>query len=213
MIQVNDFMKMTVSLLAIVEPIGIVPFFLSVTHGWPRARANGAARAAALTVLIVLLLSTFLGEALLSTFGISLASFSVGGGLILLMLALSMLSAREMGMHQTPEEAEEALERDALAVVPLGVPLLAGPGAISNVVIQSHQYGGGVDVYLALVLSISAVALIVFLVFRSAGFIDDRLGTTGVNLVTRLMGLILAALAVEMMARGLLELFPGLGSR
>jgi multiple antibiotic resistance protein len=81
------------------------------------------------------------------------------------------------------------------------------------VVIQSHQYGGGVDVYLALVLAISAVALIVFLVFHSAGFIADRLGTTGVNLVTRLMGLILAALAVEMMARGLLELFPGLAGR
>lgn len=97
-----------------------------------------------------------------------------------------------------------------MAVVPLGVPLLAGPGAISNVIVQSHQYGGGVDVYLALSLAIIAVAFSVFMAFRSAEWISERLGTTGVNLVTRLMGLILAALAVEMMARGLLELFPGL---
>ena len=210
MIQASDFMKMTVSLFAIVEPVGIVPFFLSVTNGWTRERARMAARAAALTVLVVLLVSMLLGEGLLSMFGISLASFSVGGGLILLMLALSMMKASQMEMRQTPEEADETEARNALAVVPLGVPLLAEPGAMSNVIVQSHQYGGGVDVYLALALAIVVVALSVFLVFRSAEFISDRLGTTGVNLVTRLMGLILAALAVEMMADGLQELFPGL---
>jgi multiple antibiotic resistance protein len=211
MIQVNEFLKMTVSLFAIVEPIGIVPFFLSVTHGWTHERTHAAARAAALTVLVVLLVSLLLGEGLLSVFGISLASFAVGGGLILLVLALSMLSANEKGMHQTPEEAEEAMARNAVAVVPLGVPLLAGPGAMGNVIVQSHQYGGGLDVYLALALAIVVVALSVFLVFRSAEVIASRLGTTGVNLVTRLMGMLLAALAVEMMAGGLLELFPGLG--
>ena len=202
---------MTVSLFAIVEPIGIVPFFLSVTHGWTRERTHAAARAAALTVLVVLLASMLLGEGLLSIFGISLASFAVGGGLILLILALSMMKASQMEMRQTPEEAYETEERNALAVVPLGVPLLAGPGAMSNVIVQSHQYGAGMDIYLALALAIIVVALSVFLVFRSAEVIADRLGTTGVNLVTRLMGLILAALAVEMMAGGMLELFPGLG--
>lgn len=210
MIQMSDFLKMTVSLFAIVEPVGIVPFFLSVTNGWMRERARKAARAAALTVLVVLLASMLLGEGLLSVFGISLASFSVGGGLILLMLALSMMKANQMEMRQTPEEADEIEARNALAVVPLGVPLLAGPGAMSNVIVQSHQYGGGVDVYFVLALAIVVVALSVFLVFRSAELISDRLGTTGVNLVTRLMGLILAALAVEMMADGLVELFPGL---
>ncbi len=210
MIQVHEFLKMTVSLFAIVEPIGIVPFFLSVTHGWSRSRTHAAARAAALTVLLVLLISMLLGEGLLSVFGISLASFAVGGGLVLLMLAMSMMKASQMEMRQTPEEADETEARNAMAVVPLGVPLLAGPGAISNVIVQSHQYGGGVDVYLALSLAIIAVAFSVFMAFRSAEWISERLGTTGVNLVTRLMGLILAALAVEMMARGLLELFPGL---
>jgi len=211
MIEVSEFLKMTVSLFAIVEPIGIVPFFLSVTHGWPRERVHAAARAAAVTVFLVLLVSMLLGEGFLSIFGISLASFAVGGGLILLMLALSMMKANQMEMRQTPEEAYEVEERNAMAVVPLGVPLLAGPGAMSNVIVQSHQYGAGVDVYLALALAIVVVSLSVFWVFRSAGLIVNRLGTTGVNLVTRLMGLILAALAVEMMARGLLELFPGLG--
>ncbi|TQV64153.1 MAG: NAAT family transporter [Halothiobacillaceae bacterium] len=209
-IELTDVLKMTVSLLAIVEPFGIVPFFLAVTQGWPRPRALAAARTTAFTVLTVLVVSVFAGEAMLGVFGISLASFSVGGGLILLMLALSMLRAQEVGLRQTPEEAEETAERNAAAVVPMGVPLLAGPGAISNVIIQSHQFGGGVDVHVALVLAILFVALVVAVVFSFAGWIADRLGTVGVNLVTRLMGLILAALAVEMMARGLSELFPGL---
>ncbi|MEF3193605.1 MAG: NAAT family transporter [Halothiobacillaceae bacterium] len=210
MIEPADFLKMTVSLLAIVEPFGIIPFFLAVTSGWPRARTLAAARTTALTVLIVLVMTVLFGEMLLGVFGISLASFAVGGGLILLMLALSMLRAQEVGLRQTPEEAVETPERNAAAVVPLGVPLLAGPGAISNVIIQSHQHGGGMDVQIAIVLAIAIVALIVAIVFSFAGFIADRLGTIGVNLVTRLMGLILAALAVEMMANGLVELFPGL---
>jgi multiple antibiotic resistance protein len=209
-IEPTDFLKMTVSLLAIVEPFGIVPFFMAITQGWARPRALAAARTAALTVLIVLVLAVLIGEMLLSLLGISLASFAVGGGLILLMLALSMLRAQEVGLRQTPEEAEETPERSAAAVVPLGVPLLAGPGAISNVIIQSHQYGGGMDVQVAIVLAITIVALVVGLVFSFAGWIAERLGTIGVNLVTRLMGLILAALAVEMMANGLVELFPGL---
>ncbi len=212
MIEPSDFLKMTVSLFAIVEPIGIVPFFLAVTRRWPRARRLAAARTTALTVLIVLVMSVLIGEALLGLLGISLASFAVGGGLILLMLALSMLRAQELGLRQTPEEAEETPERSAAAVVPMGVPLLAGPGAISNVIIQSHQYGGGMDVQMALILAIAIVALTVGLVFSFASFIADHLGTVGVNLITRLMGLILAALAVEMMANGLIELFPGLAS-
>jgi multiple antibiotic resistance protein len=126
------------------------------------------------------------------------------------MLALSMLRAQEVGLRQTPEEAMETPERSGAAVVPMGVPLLAGPGAISNVIIQSHQYGGGMEVHIALFLAIVIVALVVGVVFSFAGLIAHRLGTVGVNLVTRLMGLILAALAVEMMANGLLELFPGL---
>lgn len=210
MIEATDFLKMTVSLLAIVEPFGIVPFFIAMTQGWTRARLLAAARTAALTVLIVLILAVLIGETLLSLLGISLASFAVGGGLILLMLALSMLRAQEVGLRQTPEEAEETPERSTAAVVPLGVPLLAGPGAISNVIIQSHQYGGGLEVQVAIVFSIVIVASIVGLVFSFAGWLADRLGTVGVNLVTRLMGLLLAALAVEMMANGLLELFPGL---
>ncbi|MEW6444432.1 MAG: MarC family protein [Pseudomonadota bacterium] len=210
MIEPTDFLKMTVSLFAIVEPVGIVPFFLAITHGWSRERSLRAARTTSMTVLAVLMISLLAGEAMLGVFGISLPSFAVGGGLILLMLALSMLRAQEVGLRQTPEEAEEAPERNAAAVVPLGVPLLAGPGAISNVIIQSHQYGGGLDVHLALALAILLVALSVGLVFSFGDWIAKRLGTVGVNLVTRLMGLILAALAVEMMAKGMIELFPGL---
>ncbi|MEW6467150.1 MAG: MarC family protein [Pseudomonadota bacterium] len=210
MIELSDFLKMTVSLYVIVEPIGIVPLFLAVTRGWPRRRSLVTAATAALTMFVVLVLTVLAGERILGVFGISLASFAVGGGLILLMLALSMLRAQEVGLRQTPEELVETPERSGAAVVPIGVPLLAGPGAMGNVIIQSHQYGGGADVQVALILAVTVVALIVGLVFAFAGLIADRLGTVGVNLVTRLMGLLLAALAVEMMANGMVELFPGL---
>ena len=119
--------KATISLFAIVDPIGSIPLFLSATHGWTAPRRNMAARAAALTVFIVLGVSAFLGEAILRFFGISLASFSVAGGILLLLLSVSMMQARYVPMRQTDDEAQEAAEKGSVGVVPLGVPPAGGP--------------------------------------------------------------------------------------
>jgi multiple antibiotic resistance protein len=205
--------KAIISLFAIVDPVGTIPLFLAATHGWPVARRNHAARVASATVLAVLAIIALLGEGFLRFFGISLASFSVAGGVLLMLLAVSMMQARRTPLRQTSEEAEEASERDSVGVVPLGVPLLAGPGAISQVIIVGHNAETqGLWQQVLLLVPIALVSLSVWLVFRAALPLSRRLGATGIHVVTRLMGLITAAIAVEMMARGLGALFPGLMS-
>lgn len=209
--ELGELIKIAVSLFAIVDPIGSIPLFLTATHGWPAQRRVHAAQVASLTVLVVLGLSIFMGTAILHFFGISLASFSVGGGLLLLLLAISMMQAKSTPIRQTQEEAEEAAERESVGVVPLGVPLLAGPGAITQVILASHNSGAEHILHQTLLLlPVALVALSVWLIFRAAIPLSRRMGATGIHIVTRLMGLVIAAISVEMIARGLLELFPGL---
>lgn len=210
-IDLTELGKLAISLFAIVDPIGSIPLFLSAAHGWSAVRRRRAARIAAVTVFVVLGVTVFLGEAILAFFGISLASFSVGGGILLLLLAISMMQAQHSPIRQTEEEAEEAAERESIGAVPLGVPLLAGPGAISQIIIASHNAGAQLLQHQTLLLlPIAGVALAVWLVFRAAMPLSHRLGSVGIHIVTRLMGLIIAAISVEMIAKGLGTLFPGL---
>ncbi len=205
-----ELAKAALALFAIVDPVGVIPMFLLATHGYTLAQSRAAARIAALTVLGVLTLFTFLGEPLLMFFGIRLAAFAVAGGLLLLLLALSMVQARVSPQRQTQDEAAEAEEREAVGVVPLGIPLLAGPGAITHVIVAASAARGEVLHQAALLVPVGLVALSVWLSFRAAPVISRRLGKTGIHVVTRLMGLIIAAISVEMIADGLGKLFPGL---
>lgn len=205
-----QLVKAALALFAIVDPVGVIPMFLMATQGYTLVQSRAAARIAALTVLGVLTLFAFLGEPLLAFFGIRLAAFSVAGGLLLLLLALSMVQARVSPQRQTQDEAVEAEEREAVGVVPLGIPLLAGPGAITHVILAASAAKGAVLHQAALLIPIGLVALSVWLSFRAAPAISRRLGKTGIHVVTRLMGLIIAAISVEMIADGLGKLFPGL---
>ena len=207
---IPELVKAALALFAIVDPVGVIPIFLLATHGYTLAQSHAAARIAALTVLGVLTLFTFAGEPLLMFFGIRLAAFSVAGGLLLLLLALSMVQAHVSPQRQTRDEAVEAEERDAVGVVPLGIPLLAGPGAITHVIVAASAARGEVLHQIALLIPVAVVALSVWLAFRAAPVISRRLGKTGIHVVTRLMGLIIAAISVEMIATGLGKLFPGL---
>ncbi len=207
---ISELVKAALALFAIVDPVGVIPLFLVATHGYSLAQSRSAARIAALTVLGVLTLFTFLGEPMLGFFGIRLAAFSVAGGLLLLLLALSMVQAHVSPQRQTRDEAVEAEERDAVGVVPLGVPLLAGPGAITHVIVAAGAAHGNVLQQTALLIPVALVALSVWLSFRAAPMIAKRLGKTGIHVVTRLMGLIIAAISIEMIASGLGKLFPGL---
>lgn len=207
----NELFKTTVGLLAIVNPVGSMPVFLGATDGFSTAERRRVARITSITVFVVLAVSALIGTVVLEFFGISIPSFQVGGGLLLMLLAVSMMQARESGLRQTPQESEEAAAKHAVAVVPLAIPLLAGPGAISTMIIASHRVPG-FGYQLKLVVPGAIIAVIVWGTLLVSVRLSHRLGTTGMNIITRLMGLVLAALAVEFIARGLQELFPVLGA-
>jgi multiple antibiotic resistance protein len=203
--------KVTIALFAIVNPIGSVPIFISATDGWSSQERSKTAKTVAITVFIVLAVSAFLGDKILNFFGISIPSFQVGGGILLMLISISMMHGKQSGTRQTPEEAQSMTERNTIAIVPLSIPLLAGPGAISNMIITAQQ-NGGFSGHLFLILPIFIIAIIIWLVLRLSLGISQQLGSIGINIVTRLMGLILAAMAVEFIAHGLIGLFPKLAS-
>jgi multiple antibiotic resistance protein len=203
--------KIGIALFAIVNPIGSVPIFISATDGWNRQQKLRTANVVALTVFLVLGASALFGEGILDFFSISIPSFQVGGGILILLIAINMLHAKQSHSKQTPEEAKTMEERDVIAIVPLSIPLLAGPGAISSMIIAA-QDSTTFGAQLSLLMPILLVALLVWLSLQLSSYIAGKLGTIGINIVTRLMGLILAAMAVEFIAHGLSGLFPALAS-
>lgn len=204
-----SLLKIGIALFAIVNPIGSVPIFISATSGWSSTERSKTAKTVALTVFIVLTIAAFLGDQILDFFGVSIPSFQVGGGILLMLIAISMMHAKQSGAHQTPEEVQSLAEKEVIAIVPLSIPLLAGPGAISNMIIAAQQ-NSSVAGHLSLIIPIFFVCAIIWLVLTLAVAITRKLGTIGINIVTRIMGLILAAMAVEFIARGLTGLFPKL---
>jgi multiple antibiotic resistance protein len=201
--------KTGIALFAIVNPVGSVPIFISATDGWsPKDRAR-TAKTVGLTVFLVLMISAFLGNGILDFFSISIPSFQVGGGILVMLIAISMMHGKQSHARQTPEEAQAVAEREVIAIVPLSIPLLAGPGAISSMIITAQKHSGFWG-HLSLVVPVAAVCLLIWLTLRLSSAIAHKLGTLGINIVTRLMGLILAAMAVEFIAQGISGLFPGL---
>jgi len=202
--------KSAVGLVAIVNPPIAVPIFVSLTEGQSSRDRRRTARLTGLSVLIILMVSAWIGGPLLGALGIRFSSFRVGGGILLLLMAIAMLHARQTGSRRRAEELEEAETKEQVAVVPLALPILAGPGAISLVILD-FQRGDDLMTRAGICLNIALVALLVWVMLRSAERVAAVLGKTGINIVSRIMGLLLAALAVELIASGLLELFPGLG--
>ena len=201
--------KQFISLLAIVNPIGAIPLFLAWTASRSRHERAASARTAAVTAVLALLAAAWLGDALFAFFGIRLASFRVGGGLLLLLMAMAMLQAETPRAKHAATEDEEARSKESIGVVPLGIPLLAGPGSIS-LVIDAVQRAPAAAGKLVLSGEILLVGAATWAALQSGERIFTRVGETGINIVTRLMGLILAAVAVELLAAGALALFPGL---
>lgn len=204
----QDYFRFTVTLLAVLDPFLAVPIFLSVTAGRDAASRTRLVNAVTVTVFLVLAGAAVFGEGLLRLIGASLPAFQVGGGLVLLLMALSMLNAEAGQIRQTEREAQELESGTRFGVVPLAVPLLAGPGAISTTIIAA-QAGGPAHIG-AIIACIALIAAIEWVILRLADPVGARLGTTGLNIATRLLGLLLAAIAIEMMARGLKILLPGL---
>jgi multiple antibiotic resistance protein len=207
---ISEYLKFFVALLAIVNPVGVIPIFINMTADQDEMVRNRNGVMAAVSMGIILMVVLFSGEAILRFFGISVGSFRVGGGILILLMAISMLHAKMSRVRQTEEEERDSVERDSVAVVPLGTPLLAGPGAISTVILYAQRYSS-ITHYLYLLGIIVLLVGLTALAFRLASPTARLLGKTGINVVTRLMGLIMAAVGVEFIANGLKQLFPVLG--
>ena len=204
-------LKPLITLIAIVNPLAIVPFFIHYTQGFSQAQLRQTISTAAISTFVVVAGCALLGLQILDFFNISLQSFQVGGGMLLLISAMNMLNARpaEDRRHEGTLEAgaEKAAMGNSVAVVPLTIPLLTGPAAMSTVVIYADQ-AANIWQQIALLGYGVVLAIAVWAAFSLADPISRVLGKTGINVMTRLMGLILAALAVEVMAGGLMKLFP-----
>jgi multiple antibiotic resistance protein len=203
-------MRYLVTLTAVLDPFLAIPIFIGVTAGQDAAARRRLANVVTLTVFLVLAGAVFLGEGLLKIMGASLEAFQVGGGLVLLLMALAMLNAKAGEMRQTPAEAAELEAGGVSGVVPLAVPLLAGPGAIGTSIIAGQA--GGAPHKLALAACILIVCAVLWWMLRAAHTVGERISKTGLNVATRLLGLLLAAIAIQTMAEGLRRLFPGLSA-
>lgn len=205
----TEYTRFFIALFVILDPFAAVPIFLALTRSYSASERGRIANISALTVLLVLVVVALIGETLLQTMGTSLASFRVGGGIVLLLMAISMLNGQTGTVRTTPEEEAEAENRNAIAVVPLAIPLMAGPGSISTAIIQMQRSDTEFHALLV-ILTIILVCVLLWLVLRLATVIGKALGHIGLNIINRLFGLILAAIAVEIMANGVKELFPAL---
>ncbi len=207
-------LKPLVTLLAIVNPLAIVPFFIHYTQGFSREQRRNTIWVSSFSAFVVIAVSALAGLHILEFFGISLASFQVGGSMLLLTSALNMLNAQpaeaKTNTHEMEDGAEKAARGASIAVVPLTIPLLTGPASMSTVVIYAEKAKTFFQLSTLVGYGV-VIGLATALCFALAEPIARVLGKTGINVMTRLMGLILAALSVEVMSDGLTKLFPILG--
>jgi multiple antibiotic resistance protein len=193
------------SVFFLVDPIVAVPTFLIITANTEQKHRKHMARRAAWTCLIVLCSFAAGGRLIFKLFGITLPAFRIAGGVILLLIGIDMLRARRSQTKKTPSETEESMEKEDVGIIPLGVPMLAGPGSISTVMVlvggaPAWWYAGGVF------LSIGVVALLSYWILAAADRVRGYLGETGIRIPTRLMGLLLTAIAVQFMLNGLADI-------
>lgn len=205
----TEILKDFVGIFAILNPLGAIPVYLSMTANKSATEIKRIAIKTSIAVAIILVVSIWLGSIVLQFFGITMPAFRIASGLLVLLVAISMFHAKTSGATNTDQETIEATEQDDIAIVPLAMPLLAGPGAISLVIVNVNQMEHWVEKVL-LTLSIFILAAIIWLTLRIANNLGSLMGTAGINTATRIMGLLLAAMAVQSMIQGLVEAFPSL---
>lgn len=201
-----------VNFIVIIDPIGVVPFFVGHTAHLDAAGRRATALKSVTIAAAILLVFTVVGQPLLHYLGVSVAAFRIAGGVLLLLLAVDMVLVKESGIRATTQkEEEEATHRPDVAVFPLAVPLIAGPGAITSVILLQSQNAASLADRSVVAGVMIVVLLITGLAFLVATRIKDLLGVTGINVMTRVLGIILAALAVSNILEGLRASFPALG--
>lgn len=211
MLSFADYIQIAIGIVTIFSPFAALPIFVSLTSNTTIQQKNETAKTAAFAAGIAGLVSVWIGQYILAFFGISISSFKIAGGILLLLMAINMLNAKVPNAKNTKEELEEAQEKSIniseIAVVPLAIPLIAGPGAISTIIIFSQKSDTIMHlIYMSII--IVSIALFIFVALRGATLITRKLGITGINIISRVMGLILASISIEFITSGLLTVFP-----
>ena len=200
--RVMELLLIFTSILFIVDPFAVIPTFLAMTVRDTPAQRRVLARRGAWTCAITLIAFAVGGSVIFKIFGITIGAFKIAGGVLIGLNALDMVQARRSQQRETPVETAEGIQKDDIGILPLGVPMLAGPGAISTVMVLalgSKSVAATAAVYISIVLT----ALITFLVLSAASMVERRLGQTGMRILTRLMGLVLCAIAVQFIIDGI----------
>ena len=200
MIDTAFFITSFVTLFVIIDPIGLTPLFVALTQGMSVKQRRAIAIRATLVSAGILALFAIFGEALLGFIGISMAAFKIAGGILLLLTALDMLFQRRTKRRE--DTAEEDDDLDDPSVFPLAIPLIAGPGSIATVILLAGAHPGFSGLGLSLAVMV-LVLLVTFIFFEAATPLERLFGKTGINVVSRLLGMLLAALAVQFMLNGL----------
>jgi multiple antibiotic resistance protein len=203
----DEYMKMLAGLLSVVDPIGAIPFFISLTNHRSHKERQRIAWISAASVGCVLFLALAGGNSILNFFGIGVPAFQIAGGIVIFLMGISMLKAADDHSRHTPEEHIETIEKESIAIVPLAIPLLSGPGAMSSIIVEHNLNNSWNHDFLASGV-IATVAFSVLICLLMAEKIADLLGQTGMNLITRVFGLIILSLSVEFITKGLGEIFP-----
>ena len=190
------------------NPFALLGIYINLTQKYSLPEKKKILVVMVIAVNIILFVFLFTGTKLLNFFGVDIAGFTMAGGIIIFLIGLGMIRAKHEEDHlRGNEDATEKDSPSSIATVPLAIPILGGPGTISTVINLSHTYNSTTG-FIAIAIGIVTVTLIVFVVFFYASRIAKKLGRTGLNVITRIMGLILMAMAFDMLAKGLVGLFP-----
>jgi len=205
-----DSVKFLVAMIIMMNPLGSLSIFLQLTKHNAIKRQRKIALKSFLTIIIIMIISIWIGSRVLDWLGITIPSFRFAGGIILLLMGLAMLQSHESNVSHTHADDTAAEERDSIAVVPLAMPVIIGPGAISTLIIASTDSAGWYDrVWLSVLCLILGVAMGLMLYY--ARNISDAVGDSVMKVITRIMGMLIMAIAAGMLATGLIGLIPILG--
>ncbi|ALF59172.1 MarC family protein [Psychrobacter urativorans] len=210
----TEIIKIILAFMVLINPFGALTLFLDLTRGYSMTNRRKVARIACLTIFITISFFTLAGESLLKVLGISIGSFQMAGGILVFLIAINMMNGEGNPVKPDQENFDVGNIHDqppstAAAVVPLAIPMMIGPGGISTVIIYSSQISGVLRVS-AVIIAGLLISIFCYLALMAAGRISRVLGDTGLNIMSRIMGMLLAAVAIEIIVSGLRTLFPNL---
>lgn len=207
MTDLTDIAKFFISMISILNPIGALPLFITLTRHYSQEEIKNVAINCSWAIAITLFVSLIFGNYILAFFGISIVSFKLAGGVLVSMTAISMLKAQQSPEKLNQEEVDRQTQIREIGIVPLAIPMLAGPGSISTCIMYSEKLKGAIE-WIGVTIAIMILTLAIYLILVNSRKIREKIGRISLNVMTRIMGLILLAVAIEYISAGLKGLFP-----